>query len=88
MRTPILPFGARMVRSRLEKELQSLSTEKSNLETATLSELSTRDILKKINSEDLKVPVAVGKEIPNIARAVDSIIFCIRNYGRLFYVGD
>jgi len=76
-----------MVRSTIEEELQSLSTENPNLGTESLSRLSTKNILRKINTEDLKVPIAVKREIPKIAMAVDAIVETIRNHGRLFYVG-
>jgi N-acetylmuramic acid 6-phosphate etherase len=40
-----------------------------------------------MNREDRKVAVAVGREIPQIARAVDAIVRNIQKGGRLFYVG-
>jgi len=40
-----------------------------------------------MNREDRKVAVAVGREIPAIARAVDAIVSGIRKGGRLIYVG-
>jgi N-acetylmuramic acid 6-phosphate etherase len=44
-------------------------------------------ILEKINAEDQKVAIAVGREIPSIARAVDSIVRSLQNQGRLYYLG-
>jgi N-acetylmuramic acid 6-phosphate etherase len=40
-----------------------------------------------MNREDRKVPAAVGRAIPAIARAVDLIVEAIRAGGRLIYVG-
>jgi len=40
-----------------------------------------------MNREDRKVALAVGKELPAIAKAVDAIVHAIEAGGRLFYVG-
>ncbi len=68
-------------------ELKGLSTERFNLETSSLSKLSTTKILAKINAEDATVPAKVGEEIPKIAKAVDCIVKTLQNHGRLFYAG-
>ncbi len=47
----------------------------------------SREIVALINREDRKVAVAVGKEIPAIARAVDAIVAGMRKGGRLIYAG-
>jgi N-acetylmuramic acid 6-phosphate etherase len=49
--------------------------------------MTAREIVRLMNREDRKVAVAVGREIPAIARAVDAIVAGIRNGGRLIYVG-
>ncbi len=49
--------------------------------------MAAREIVRLMNREDRKVAVAVGREIPAIARAVDAIVRGIRNGGRLIYVG-
>jgi len=49
--------------------------------------MAAREIVRLMNREDRKVAVAVGREIPAIARAVDAIVCGIRNGGRLIYVG-
>jgi N-acetylmuramic acid 6-phosphate etherase len=49
--------------------------------------MSSKAILRLMNREDRKVAVAVGREIPAIARAVDAIVSGIRRGGRLIYVG-
>jgi len=40
-----------------------------------------------MNREDRKVPAAVGRVLPAIARAVDLIVEAVRRGGRLIYVG-
>jgi N-acetylmuramic acid 6-phosphate etherase len=63
------------------------STEERNLTSWNLDRMSTEAILRLMNREDRKVAVAVGREIPAIARAVDAIVNGIRNGGRLTYLG-
>ena len=50
--------------------------------------MNTGEILKNINSEDKKVPLAVEKVIPQIEEVVDKIVEQIGVHnGRLFYIG-
>jgi N-acetylmuramic acid 6-phosphate etherase len=49
---------------------------------------TTEDILRIINQEDQKVPSAVAKEIPQIAKAVDLVAEALKKGGRLIYVGS
>jgi N-acetylmuramic acid 6-phosphate etherase len=49
--------------------------------------MTTGEIVRLMNREDRTVAVAVGRELPAIARAVDAIVSSIRNGGRLIYVG-
>ena len=69
------------------EELLSLTTEQINPRSVDLSELPTIEILKIINDEDKKVAYAVEKELPNIAKAVDTIVEAIKKGGKWFYVG-
>jgi N-acetylmuramic acid 6-phosphate etherase len=69
------------------RELGRLVTEQRNPRSKSLDKLSTSKILKLMNQEDHRVPIAVGREIPNITRAVDLIVERISRGGRLFYVG-
>ncbi len=62
-------------------------TEKRNLRSANIDELSTFQIVDLINSEDTLVPSAVAKERKRIAVAIDLIVERFRKGGRLFYVG-
>jgi N-acetylmuramic acid 6-phosphate etherase len=49
--------------------------------------MSALEIVRLMNREDRKVAVAVGRELPAVARAVDAIVDAIRNGGRLIYAG-
>ncbi|KPL05466.1 MAG: N-acetylmuramic acid 6-phosphate etherase [candidate division Zixibacteria bacterium SM1_73] len=68
-------------------QIKDLVTEDRNPATFDIDTKSTLQILKLINTEDKKVALAVEKELPNIARAVDLIVNAFKNKGRLFYVG-
>lgn len=59
-----------------------------NLNTKDLDDLSTFEILKKINEEDQKVAEAVNEELDSIEEAVSMIVNCFENGGRLFYIGS
>ncbi|MDZ7372972.1 MAG: N-acetylmuramic acid 6-phosphate etherase [candidate division KSB1 bacterium] len=69
------------------EELRNLITERRNPDTMNLDSLSTVEILRRINAEDKKVPLAVEKEIPYIAQAVELVVSAFRQGGRLFYIG-
>ncbi|OLB35571.1 MAG: N-acetylmuramic acid 6-phosphate etherase [Acidobacteria bacterium 13_2_20CM_57_17] len=49
--------------------------------------MTAMEIVRLMNREDRKVAIAVGRELPAIARAVEAIVGGIRKGGRLFYVG-
>lgn len=68
-------------------DLSRLTTESVNQDTITIDECSTEEILRMINREDQKVALAVEKEIPGIAKAVDIIYPSLKNGGRMIYVG-
>lgn len=68
-------------------QIKDLVTEDQNPHTFDIDTKSTLQILKSINKEDKKVALAVEKEIPNIAKAVDLVVNAFKNKGRLFYVG-
>lgn len=53
-----------------------------------LEKMSVGEILKNINNEDKKVPLAVEKAIPQIEAVVEKTVDMIKNHGgRLFYIG-
>ena len=71
----------------MDQYLASLTTEKINEQSFKIDECTTEQMLTLMNAEDNKVPEAVAKEIPNIAKAVDIINASISNGGKLFYIG-
>jgi N-acetylmuramic acid 6-phosphate etherase len=62
-------------------------SEQRNGSSKNLDRMSALEIVRLMNREDRKVAVAVGRELPAIARAVDAIVDAIRNSGRLIYAG-
>jgi N-acetylmuramic acid 6-phosphate etherase len=67
--------------------LEKLLTEQPNPASVSIDTLPTEQALRIINAEDQKVAVAVEREIPAIARAVDAIVAALQQGGRLFYLG-
>src|SRR5207245_1608135 len=55
--------------------------------SSVIDALSTTAILRVINAADQQVAVAVEREIPNIAAAVDSVVARLEAGGRMFYLG-
>src|SRR6202140_2473072 len=49
--------------------------------------MSSLEIVRLINQEDATVAVAVGRALPQIARAIDVVVAGLRQGGRLIYVG-
>ncbi len=72
---------------KLFSEISKLSTEQRNPNSMNIDNCSTFDVLKIINEEDEKVPLAVKKELPYIEKAVETIVKSIKNGGRLIYFG-
>ncbi len=62
-------------------------TEYRNENTKDIDLLSTIDMVRKMNEEDLIVAKVVGDEAPNIAVAIDMIAKAFLKGGRLFYFG-
>lgn len=52
-----------------------------------LEKLSFRKLIKFINEEDKKVPIAIEKSLIDIEKVVTAITKCLKNSGRLFYIG-
>ena len=67
--------------------MKALKTEQRNPRTRGLDSKSTLEILRVLNNEDARVALAVRRELPKIARAVDAIVKSFQGGGRLFYVG-
>lgn len=64
-----------------------MGTEDYNELTSNFDLLSTLEMAKVMNQEDKKVPLAIEKVLPDIARAIDIIVDTFKKGGRLFYVG-
>lgn len=64
-----------------------LLTEAQNPASASIDAMSTMDMLRVINAADQAVALAVERELPNIAAAVDAIAARLQSGGHLFYIG-
>lgn len=67
--------------------LDSLDTERRNINTMNLDELSAVEIIEKINQEDEKIADCVKPAIPEIGKAVEFAVKSIKRGGRLIYIG-
>jgi N-acetylmuramic acid 6-phosphate etherase len=67
--------------------LKAARTEQRNPRSRGLDRKSTLDILRALNREDATVALAVRRELPHIARAVDAIVKSLERGGTLFYIG-
>ncbi len=72
---------------RTSPDLQTLTTEKMNEASAGLDTKSAIDMARIINQEDAKVANAVKKALPEVAAVIDTVARCLRDGGRLIYVG-
>ena len=52
-----------------------------------LDQMSTGELLSAMNAEDMGVPIAVAKSIPQIETLVEGIVERMRHGGRVFYIG-
>jgi len=67
--------------------LQELTTESQNEASQGFDTKSAIEIARIINHEDAKVSAAVKKALPEIAQVIDQVARCLRDGGRLIYVG-
>lgn len=67
--------------------LEKLTTEGRNPASEGIDRLTTLEIVRLMNQEDAKVPVAVAEQAETISQAVDQIADRLRAGGRLIYVG-
>ncbi|GGM44316.1 N-acetylmuramic acid 6-phosphate etherase [Microbacterium saperdae] len=67
--------------------LEGLGTEASTTERGDLDLLETVELVRRMNAEDARVPVAVAACVAEIAAAVDGITERFRRGGRLIYIG-
>jgi N-acetylmuramic acid 6-phosphate etherase len=68
-------------------QLRSLTTEGRNAHARHIDSASVVEILRAINRGDRHVPVAVAREIPYIAKAVNLVVTSLKIGGRLIYAG-
>ncbi len=64
-----------------------LSTEMRNPNSTHIDKMSTLDMLKVIQNENLNAALAVEKALPQITEVIDGISARFNKGGRLFYVG-
>lgn len=69
------------------RNLRFLATERPNEASEGLDTKSSLEIARIINAEDAKVAAAVKRALPEIALAIDTVARCLRDGGRLIYVG-
>jgi N-acetylmuramic acid 6-phosphate etherase len=74
-------------RQALLSELNQLVSEERNPRTMDIDLMSSDEIVAVINAEDRLVPEAVGKTLPQIARAIDAVVAAFKAGGRLIYIG-
>lgn len=67
--------------------LSQLDTEAATIERGDLDLLETAELVRRMNSEDQRVALAVAERADDIARAVDGIAKRFRRGGRLVYIG-
>ncbi|MGA2746958.1 MAG: N-acetylmuramic acid 6-phosphate etherase [Candidatus Sulfotelmatobacter sp.] len=77
-----------MTRTRIpDSALKTLSTEQILPAAADLDRMSSLEIVRLINHEDATIAAAVARALPQIARAIDTVVAGLRHGGRLIYVG-
>lgn len=69
-------------------DIRNLATEQRNPRSEAISHASTLEMVKTINEEDKSVALAVEKQLPNIAEAVDAIFARFDAGGRIIYCGS
>jgi N-acetylmuramic acid 6-phosphate etherase len=68
-------------------EIKNLTTEERNPNSLRIDSLTTLEMVRLINNEDKKVALAIEKELPKIAEAIDRMAERYQNGGRLIYCG-
>jgi N-acetylmuramic acid 6-phosphate etherase len=80
-------FAAAIIIQGLGRSLKPARTEQRNPRSRGLDRKSTLEILRALSREDATVALAVRRQLPQIARAVNAIAGALQNGGTLFYVG-
>ncbi|MGD1821893.1 MAG: N-acetylmuramic acid 6-phosphate etherase [Pleomorphochaeta sp.] len=68
-------------------EHNTFTTEQRNINSNKIDTKSIYDIIKIINSEDKKVPIAVEKSLDEIANVIKLVVKSFKSNGRLIYIG-
>lgn len=76
-----------MNKANLINQLAQLITEQPNPNSMNLDQMSAFEIVRLMNKEDQLVPLAIEKNLPQIATAVEKIVAAFRQGGRLVYLG-
>ncbi len=64
-----------------------MSTTESSSHYNNLEKMEVLELLKNINNEDKKVPIAIEKVLPQIEALVNAVVEKMQVGGRLFYIG-
>jgi N-acetylmuramic acid 6-phosphate etherase len=72
---------------KVKSDLRRLPTEQVLPAATDLDRMSALEIVRLINREDSTVATAVGRALPQIARAINVVVAGLRQGGRLIYVG-
>ena len=67
--------------------IERLITESRNPASRDLDSMEVSEILRLMNEEDAKVPLAVRDALPEIEKAVEGVVRTLEGDGRVFYVG-
>lgn len=73
--------------SQPQPPLDARLTEQRNPRSHRIDQLSSLEVVDLINAEDRLVAAAVQEERLQVARAIDIVVECFRQGGRLIYVG-
>ena len=68
-------------------DLSTLTTERRNLATTNLDQMSVHEALTKMNQEDKGVAGAVALALPQIEKVATATIAAFNKGGRLIYMG-
>jgi N-acetylmuramic acid 6-phosphate etherase len=71
----------------LLQQLNNMMSEERNPDSKQIDLMESKDILRLINNEDKKVPLAVELCIEPMSEAVDCIVDAFNKGGRLIYIG-
>ena len=69
------------------RDYAALPTEQANPRTRNIDRRSTREIVRLINAEDRRVPIAVAKTVKDLARGVDVLTRVLSGGGSVLILG-